>query len=62
MSEFVDRRRHVLDENGRPATRAFLALAYCELDRVDDARRVFAPLAARISELPVNVEWLELIV
>jgi DNA-binding SARP family transcriptional activator len=60
LSELVDRRRE-LDESGRRATRAYLALAYCELDRIEDARRVFEPLAARIIDLPVNIEWLELV-
>lgn len=61
LSELVDRRRRELDESGRRATRAYLALAYCELDRIEDARRVFEPLAARIIDLPVNIEWLELV-
>jgi tetratricopeptide (TPR) repeat protein len=60
LGELVDRRPRVLDAGGRRGTRAYLALAYCELDRIDEARRVFEPLTIRIGELPVNIEQLEL--
>jgi tetratricopeptide (TPR) repeat protein len=60
LNELADRLRQVLDERDRPATRAYVALAYCELDRIEDARRVFAPLATGVGDLPADVVWLEL--
>ncbi|HKY76017.1 MAG TPA: hypothetical protein VJS45_07750, partial [Acidimicrobiia bacterium] len=60
LNELADRLRQALHERDRPATRAFVALAYCEIDRIEDARRVFAPLATRLGELPVDIVWLEL--
>ncbi|HEV3365412.1 MAG TPA: AAA family ATPase [Acidimicrobiia bacterium] len=42
-----------------PGTRAHVALAYCELDRHGDARRVFEPLAATLTELPVVAGWIQ---
>jgi hypothetical protein len=60
LGEVVDRYRQMVDEGGgSPTTRALLALAYCELDRIGDARRVFAPLAAQVDDLPVNISWQE---
>jgi DNA-binding SARP family transcriptional activator len=60
LGELVDRYRQIVDDGGgSPTTRAFLALAYCELDRIDAARRVFAPLAAQVDDVPVNIAWLE---
>ena len=59
LGELVDRYRQIVDEGGGPTTRAYLALAYCDLNRIEDARRVFAPLAARVDDLPVNIGWLE---
>jgi class 3 adenylate cyclase/tetratricopeptide (TPR) repeat protein len=60
LDELADRLWQALDEGDQPLRRAYVALAYCELDRIEDARRVFAPLAARVSELPINILWLEL--
>jgi DNA-binding SARP family transcriptional activator/tetratricopeptide (TPR) repeat protein len=59
LHELADRLHQVLDERDQPATRAYAALAYCELDRTSDARRVFAPLATRVGELPVDLLWPE---
>jgi DNA-binding SARP family transcriptional activator/tetratricopeptide (TPR) repeat protein len=62
LGEVVDRLDQVLNAGGHPpTTRAFLALAYCELDRIGDARRVFAPLADRIDDVPVNISWQEVL-
>jgi DNA-binding SARP family transcriptional activator len=58
LGEVVDRLAEVAEERGRPSTRAFLALAYCELDRDGDARRVFEPLAATLADLPLDNEWI----
>jgi class 3 adenylate cyclase len=59
LNELADRLRQAPDERDEPLTRAYVALAYCELDRIEDARRVFAPLATRVGELPVDILWLE---
>ncbi len=44
---------------GTPLLRASLALAYCELERADDARRVLdAAFASGFDDLPVDMGWL----
>ncbi|MGH8973221.1 MAG: ATP-binding protein [Acidimicrobiia bacterium] len=46
------------DNPGLPVVRALLALAYTELERTDDARRVFAIDAANdFSDLPYDLTW-----
>ena len=51
LTELVDRLTQALEESGRPMTRVLLALAHCELDHDEDARRVFEPLAATLVDL-----------
>jgi tetratricopeptide (TPR) repeat protein len=42
-----------------PLMRASLALAYCELDRADDARRILdAAFASRFEDVPLDMAWL----
>lgn len=60
LAEIVDRLAGVPEEARRPETRALLALAYCELNQYDDARRVFEPLAATLADLPLTLEWLQI--
>jgi tetratricopeptide (TPR) repeat protein len=59
LGELVERLEGGLEGSESAERRALLALAYCELDRDDDARRVFEPLAVRLATLPVDVGWLE---
>jgi class 3 adenylate cyclase/tetratricopeptide (TPR) repeat protein len=59
LSELIDRVARALEQKSEGAhVRALLALAYCELDRDDEARRVFEPLAVTLAERPVDVGWL----
>jgi hypothetical protein len=60
LSELAGRLGQALEERDQPVIRAYVALAYCELDRIEHARRAFAPLAARVGDLPVNIVWPEL--
>jgi DNA-binding CsgD family transcriptional regulator/tetratricopeptide (TPR) repeat protein len=59
LAEVVNRMHDSREQSGAPVTRALLALAYCELDQDDDARRVFEPLATELAELAVDHRWLE---
>jgi class 3 adenylate cyclase/tetratricopeptide (TPR) repeat protein len=48
----------VADNPGIPAFRALLAVCYCELDRFDDARAVFAVDAANgFADIPYDMVW-----
>jgi DNA-binding SARP family transcriptional activator/tetratricopeptide (TPR) repeat protein len=60
LDEIVELVEQALAENpGIPAFRAALASALCEVDRLDDARKVFEPLVtSRFSEFPFHVTWL----
>jgi class 3 adenylate cyclase/tetratricopeptide (TPR) repeat protein len=49
----------VADNPGLPVFRAVLALAYCELDRYDEAQRIFAADAANdFAEMSYDSNWL----
>ncbi len=50
--------RHVAEFPALPGARALVALAYAELDRLDDARQALQPLASSNFDLPVNTNWL----
>lgn len=60
LGEIIELIERAVEENpGLPAFRAVLAVALCELDRVDDARVVFAPLVASgFTEFPFDPPWL----
>ena len=45
-------------KTGNPESRAMLAQAYCELDRLQDARGVFDPLMAVLPDLPPDPNWI----
>jgi tetratricopeptide (TPR) repeat protein len=43
---------------GNAESRAMLAQAYCELDRLEDAREVFGPLMAVLADVPPDPNWI----
>jgi class 3 adenylate cyclase len=59
LEELVDPVAQQVAENpGIPGFRALLALCYCELDRFDDARNVFAvDAAAGFAGMPYDLVW-----
>jgi len=59
MGDYVAMVEHAADENpGTPASNAPLAVAYAELGRVEDARRLLEALVAVDFDLPVDPDWL----
>ncbi len=60
LDEVVERGEHAVAEHrARPAQRVVLAASLCELERFDDARRIFAPHAAScFADLRFDVTWL----
>jgi tetratricopeptide (TPR) repeat protein len=60
IDELVDRLSDVLEQKESLYRRILLAFAYCELERDDDALRVFDPVALRLDALPVDANWLEM--
>ena len=54
VSKLVD----ALERSDHPEPRSMLAEAYCELDRWDEARSAFEPLTGRLSDLPMDPNWI----
>jgi tetratricopeptide (TPR) repeat protein len=57
LDEVVGRVAEVAEETNWPVTWASLALAYCELDREDEARTVLEHLGARLADVPLDMLW-----
>jgi class 3 adenylate cyclase len=57
LAELVDRLARVLPSEPSTPRRMYLALAYCEIGRDDDARRTFEPLASELANVPVDAAW-----
>jgi tetratricopeptide (TPR) repeat protein len=57
LDEVVGRVAEVAEETNWPVTWASLALAYCELDRKDEARTVLENLGARLADVPLDFLW-----
>jgi hypothetical protein len=58
LDELITKLVGTLENTDHPEPRAMLAEAYCELDRWDEARVTFAALTKRLSDLPMDPNWI----